>query len=36
MPYGGVKDSGQGVEGPRYTVQDMTDSRTIVLRLREP
>jgi acyl-CoA reductase-like NAD-dependent aldehyde dehydrogenase len=34
MPYGGVKDSGQGVEGPRYTVQDMTDSRTIVLRLR--
>jgi acyl-CoA reductase-like NAD-dependent aldehyde dehydrogenase len=36
MPYGGVKDSGQGVEGPRYTVQDMTDSRTIVLRLRPP
>ncbi|MGC9665408.1 aldehyde dehydrogenase family protein [Planosporangium sp. 12N6] len=36
MPYGGVKESGQGVEGPRYTVQDMTDSRTVVLRLRQP
>jgi acyl-CoA reductase-like NAD-dependent aldehyde dehydrogenase len=36
MPYGGVKDSGQGIEGPRYTVRDMTDSRTVVLRLREP
>nr|MDT0662244.1 aldehyde dehydrogenase family protein [Micromonospora sp. DSM 115978] len=36
MPYGGVKESGHGVEGPRYTVHDMTDSRTVVLRLREP
>lgn len=36
MPYGGVKDSGQGIAGPRYTVHDMTDSRTIVLRLRTP
>jgi acyl-CoA reductase-like NAD-dependent aldehyde dehydrogenase len=36
MPYGGVKDSGQGVEGPRYSVLDMTDSRTVVLRLRDP
>ncbi|GGL09368.1 aldehyde dehydrogenase family protein [Mangrovihabitans endophyticus] len=36
MPYGGVKDSGQGVEGPRYSVRDMTDSRTVVLRLRDP
>ena len=25
MPYGGVKDSGYGLEGPRYAVQDMTD-----------
>jgi succinate-semialdehyde dehydrogenase / glutarate-semialdehyde dehydrogenase len=36
MPYGGVKDSGQGIEGPKYAVHDMTDSRTIVLRLRPP
>jgi acyl-CoA reductase-like NAD-dependent aldehyde dehydrogenase len=36
MPYGGTKDSGHGIEGPRYTVHDMTDSRAIVLRLREP
>jgi succinate-semialdehyde dehydrogenase/glutarate-semialdehyde dehydrogenase len=36
MPYGGVKDSGHGVEGPRYAVQDMTDPRIIVLNLRRP
>lgn len=35
MPYGGVKDSGYGLEGPRYAVQDMTDPRIIVLNLRE-
>jgi succinate-semialdehyde dehydrogenase/glutarate-semialdehyde dehydrogenase len=34
MPYGGVKESGHGVEGPRYAVQDMTDSRAVMLRLR--
>ncbi|MFK4100457.1 aldehyde dehydrogenase family protein [Streptomyces sp. NPDC019531] len=34
MPYGGVKDSGQGVEGPRYAVQDMTDARTVLIRHR--
>jgi acyl-CoA reductase-like NAD-dependent aldehyde dehydrogenase len=31
MPYGGVKNSGYGVEGPRYAVQDMTDPRIVVL-----
>jgi acyl-CoA reductase-like NAD-dependent aldehyde dehydrogenase len=36
MPYGGVKDSGHGVEGPRYAVQDMTDPRIVVLNLRRP
>ncbi|NKQ57904.1 aldehyde dehydrogenase family protein [Amycolatopsis sp. K13G38] len=36
MPYGGVKDSGHGVEGPRYAVHDMTDPRVIVLNLRRP
>jgi acyl-CoA reductase-like NAD-dependent aldehyde dehydrogenase len=34
MPYGGVKDSGYGLEGPRYAVADMTDPRIIVLNLR--
>jgi acyl-CoA reductase-like NAD-dependent aldehyde dehydrogenase len=33
MPYGGVKDSGYGLEGPRYAVPDMTDPRIIVLNL---
>lgn len=33
MPYGGVKNSGYGVEGPKYAVQDMTDPRIIVLNL---
>lgn len=30
MPYGGVKDSGYGSEGPRYAVEDMTNPRIIV------
>jgi acyl-CoA reductase-like NAD-dependent aldehyde dehydrogenase len=33
MPYGGVKESGYGLEGPRYAVQDMTDPRIIVMNL---
>jgi acyl-CoA reductase-like NAD-dependent aldehyde dehydrogenase len=33
MPYGGVKDSGHGVEGPKYAVGDMTDPRIVVLNL---
>lgn len=36
MPYGGVKDSGYGVSGPRYAVADMTDQRVIVLNLADP
>ncbi|UOR10223.1 aldehyde dehydrogenase family protein [Halobacillus amylolyticus] len=32
-PYGGVKDSGIGREGPRYAIQDMTESKMIVLKL---
>lgn len=34
MPYGGVKDSGHGLSGPRYAVADMTETRVIALRLR--
>jgi acyl-CoA reductase-like NAD-dependent aldehyde dehydrogenase len=30
MPYGGVKQSGVGLEGPRYAVQEMTEVRTVV------
>jgi glyceraldehyde-3-phosphate dehydrogenase (NADP+) len=30
MPYGGVKQSGIGVEGPRYAVHEMTEVRTVV------
>ena len=31
MPYGGVKSSGIGREGPRYAIRDMTEERLIVL-----
>jgi acyl-CoA reductase-like NAD-dependent aldehyde dehydrogenase len=32
-PYGGVKNSGIGREGPRYAVEEMTETKMIVLRL---
>jgi acyl-CoA reductase-like NAD-dependent aldehyde dehydrogenase len=32
MPYGGVKQSGIGVEGPRYAVQEMTEVKTVVFQ----
>jgi glyceraldehyde-3-phosphate dehydrogenase (NADP+) len=31
MPYGGVKDSGQGREGLRWAIEDMTEVRIMVL-----
>lgn len=31
MPYGGVKGSGIGREGPRYAVEDMTELRLLLL-----
>ncbi|GGD77850.1 aldehyde dehydrogenase family protein [Paenibacillus nasutitermitis] len=31
MPYGGVKNSGIGREGPRYAIEEMTDLKTVVL-----
>ena len=31
MPYGGVKDSGYGTEGPRYAIREMTEERLILL-----
>lgn len=33
MPYGGVKESGIGREGPKYAIEEMTDLRIIVLNL---
>lgn len=33
MPYGGIKDSGLGKEGPRYTIEEMTDERTVVINM---
>lgn len=29
MPYGGVKDSGFGQEGPRYAIRDMSEERLV-------
>jgi glyceraldehyde-3-phosphate dehydrogenase (NADP+) len=31
MPYGGLKGSGIGKEGPRYAVDEMTELKTVVL-----
>lgn len=30
LPYGGVKDSGMGREGPKYAIRDMTEERFFV------
>ncbi|WP_373318461.1 aldehyde dehydrogenase family protein [Alteromonas salexigens] len=32
MPYGGVKDSGLGREGIRYAIEDMMETRLLVIR----
>ena len=33
MPYGGLKESGTGKEGPRYAVEDMTELKMVVFHL---
>jgi len=33
MPYGGVKDSGLGKEGPKYAVEQMTETKLVSWRL---
>ncbi len=34
MPYGGVKDSGEGREGVRYAIEEMTEPRLLVMALK--
>jgi acyl-CoA reductase-like NAD-dependent aldehyde dehydrogenase len=34
MPYGGVKDSGAGREGPRFAIEELTVTRMAVIRPR--
>jgi len=36
MPYGGIKSSGLGREGPKYLVREMTHERLIILNLKQP
>jgi len=31
MPYGGLKDSGMGREGPKYAVEEMTETKMVVI-----
>ncbi len=31
MPYGGVKGSGTGREGPKYAIEEMTELRLMVI-----
>ena len=35
MPYGGLKESGMGKEGPKYAVQEMTELKMAVFHLSE-
>lgn len=34
MPYGGLKDSGLGKEGPHYAIHEMTEEKMVVFHLR--
>ena len=31
MPYGGLKESGMGKEGPKYAIEEMTETKTVVI-----
>ena len=33
MPYGGLKSSGMGKEGPKYAVEEMTELKMVILHL---
>lgn len=34
MPYGGIKESGLGREGLRYAIQEMTESKLLVMNVQ--
>jgi acyl-CoA reductase-like NAD-dependent aldehyde dehydrogenase len=34
MPYGGWKESGTGKEGPRYAIEEMTEEKIVVIKIR--
>jgi glyceraldehyde-3-phosphate dehydrogenase (NADP+) len=34
MPYGGLKESGFGKEGPKYAIHEMTELKTVVIHTR--
>jgi glyceraldehyde-3-phosphate dehydrogenase (NADP+) len=34
MPYGGLKHSGMGKEGPRYALREMTEEKMVILHLK--
>jgi glyceraldehyde-3-phosphate dehydrogenase (NADP+) len=34
MPYGGLRDSGFGKEGPKYAIEEMTEKKTVVIHTR--
>jgi acyl-CoA reductase-like NAD-dependent aldehyde dehydrogenase len=36
MPYGGVKESGFGREGPRYAIEEMTETKLVTFNRRSP
>jgi acyl-CoA reductase-like NAD-dependent aldehyde dehydrogenase len=31
MPYGGLKESGMGKEGPKYAIEEMTELKTVII-----
>jgi len=33
MPYGGLRDSGNTREGPRYAVEEMTEPRLVIIQV---
>ncbi len=35
MPYGGLKDSGLGKEGPKYAIEEMTETKAVVIHSGE-
>ncbi len=35
MPNGGLKDSGIGKEGPKYAIEELTESRTVIMHLKD-